>query len=894
MFSQLWIDVRTRLAALFARHRLYARADEELQFHLAMRKQRLVESGVPVDEAHARARRELGNPTVLAEQTLDSWRYSFVDTLIHDVRYGLRTLRRNPGFTLVAILSLSLGIGANTAVFSLMDTVMLRMLPVHDPERLVIFAHRGAGEASTGSNYPLYETLREQSKSFLDVLAFWALPMKVRVGGETIPVNGQYVTPNYFSGLGVRPILGRAVSEADAQDAVAVISYGLWKRSFAGSTDVLGKTVNVNGVPLTIIGVHPPEFFGVNPGSSIEVSVPIGLQPRISPEFGDRRAMRGGTWGLCIVGRLRDGVSVDSARAEAETLVRPWIQEVIRPELSGRRGSWERVELLPGGLGLDTLRRQFSKPLRVLMGVVALVLLIACANIANLLLARSASRRRELALRASIGAGRLRLVRQLLTEAIVLAALGGVVGLVLAIWAARLLVTFLSSGGQVLVLNVNPDLRMLAFTLAISLLTAIIFGLVPALRVTGLDLSASLKEHSAAHGPGMRGGALRRLLVSGQVGLSLVLLIGASLFLRSLINIRGLDPGFNPERLLLVTFDSIGTGYRGERLSAFYRQVLERITTLPGVRSASLSSLEPLSGDDSTRFFNTPDYTPRSTEDQVVHVNSISPRYFETMGIPVIEGRPFSSVDSSGSAKVAILNHAAARQYFGNRSAAGAIFRLGRDSTGPPIEVVGVVRDSKQKDLRDHTPRMVYFPLDQAPQSTVAEVRAAGDIAGVIAGLRQAVVAVNSEIPVRSIKTVREQVDAALVQERLLATLCSLFGLLALLLASIGLYGVISYTVTMRTSEIGIRMALGAQRLSIMRTILLEAGFLVGAGVAVGVLSAIGVTQILTKMLFGLTPTDPLAYLIASITLLVVATSAAFIPARRASRIDPISALRQE
>jgi macrolide transport system ATP-binding/permease protein len=629
-----------------------------------MREQRLVKSGVPADEAHARARRELGSPTVLAEQTLDSWRYSFVDALIQDVRYGLRTMRRNPGFTLAAILSLSLGIGANTAVFSLMNTVMLRMLPVHDPERLVIFAHRGTGEASTGSNYPLYETFRKQSKSFLDVLAFWALPMKVRVGGEAIPVDGQYVTPNYFSGLGVRPILGRAVSEADAQDAVAVISYGLWKRSFAGSTDVLGKTVSINGVPLTIIGVHPPEFFGVNPGSSVEVSVPIELQRRISPEFGDRRAMRGGTWGLCIMGRLRDAVSVESARAEAEVLVRPWVLEVIRPELSGRRGSWERVELLPGGSGLDTLRRQFSKPLRVLIGIVALGLLIACPHIANLLLARSAGRRRELALRASIGAGRLRLVRQPLTEAIVLATLGGIVGLILAIWAARLLVAFLSTGHQLLVLNVNPDLRVLTFTLAISLVTAIVFGLAPALRVTSLDLSASLKEHSAGQGSSMRGGTLRRLLVAGQVGLSLLLLIGASLFLRSLINIRGLDPGFNPERLLLVTFDPIGTGYRGGRLSAFYWQVLERITTLPGVRSASLSSLEPLSGDDSTRFFNTSNYAPRSTDDQVVRVNSISPRYFETMGIPVIEGRQFSSVDGRGSAKVAILNQAAARQSF--------------------------------------------------------------------------------------------------------------------------------------------------------------------------------------------------------------------------------------
>jgi predicted permease len=887
--------LNARIRSLWNWGRKESELDEEVRFHLSEEMEERAAAGLTPDQARAAAAKDFGNASLVREAMRQVWGWGSGERLIQDVRYGLRTMRRNPGFSLAAILSLSLGIGANTAVFSLMDAVMLRMLPVHNPERLVIFAHRGDGEPSTGSNYPLYETLRTQSNSFQGALAFWAIGMKLRSGSATASVDGQFVTPNYFSVLGVQPILGRTFSEADSEEAVAVISHRLWKRSFAGSTDVLGKTVTVNGVPLTIIGVHPPEFFGVRPGGSIEVSVPLGLQRRISPEFEDRRAVRGGTWDLCIVGRLRDGVSVESARAEAEVLVRPWVQEVVRPELSGRRGSWERVELLPGGSGLDTLRRQFSKPLRVLMGVVGLVLLIACANIANLLLARSASRRREIALRVSIGAGRFRLVRQLLTESIVLAALGGIVGLFLAIWAARLLVAFLSTGGGLLVLNVNPDLRVLTFTLAISLVTAIVFGLAPALRATSLELSASLKEHSAGQGSVMRGGTLRRLLVAGQVGLSLLLLIGASLFLRSLINIRGLDPGFNPDQLLLVNFDPSGTGYRGDRLSAYYRQVLERITSLPGVRSASLSSLKPLSGDDSERFFNASDYTPRSTDDQVVKVNSISPRYFETMGIPVVEGRQFSNSDSSGSAKVAILNQAAARQYFGNRSAVGAIFRLGRDSVGPPIEVVGVVRDSKQKDLRDQPPRMVYFPLDQVPQPhTVAEVRTAGDVSGVVAGLRQAIVAVNSEIPVKSIKTVREQVNAGLVQERLLATLSSVFGLLALLLASIGLYGVISYTVTMRTSEIGIRMALGAHRLSIITTVLREAGILVCAGVAVGVLAAIGVTRVLGKMLFGLTPTDPLAFLIASVTLLAVAGSAAFIPARRASRIDPIAALREE
>ena len=649
-----------RLGALWNWRRKERELDEEMQFHLSEEMEERAAAGLPADHARILAAKDFGNAGLIREATREVWGWSSAERLVQDVRYGFRTMRRNPGFSLAAILSLALGIGANTVVFSLMDTVMFRMLPVSDPERLVVFAHRGEGEASTGSNYPLYETLRTKSQSFLGVLSFWELPMKVRTGSETVSADAQFVTPNYFPVLGVQPILGRTFSEADSEAAFAVISFGLWKRRFGGSPDVLGRTITVNGIPLTIIGVHPPEFFGLRPGISIEVSVPLGLQPRISPEFGDRREMRAGTWGLCIVGRLREGVTVASARAEAEVLVGPWVREVIRPELSGRRGSWERIELLPGGAGLDTLRRRFSRPLRVLMAVVALVLFIACANIANLLLARSASRRREIAVRASIGAGRFRLVRQLLTESIVLAALGGIAGLLLAIWAARLLVAFLSTGGRLLVLNVNPDLRVLTFTLMVSLVTAIVFGLAPALRATSLDLTSSLKEHSAGRASDMRGGTLRRLLVAGQVGLSLLLLIGASLFLRSLINIRGLDPGFNPQQLLLVSFDPSGTGYRGPRLSDFYRQVLERVTALPGVRAASLSSLEPLSGDDSTRYFNTSEYTPRSTDDLVVRVNSISPGYFETMGIPLAEGRQFLNRDNSGSVRVAILNRSVA------------------------------------------------------------------------------------------------------------------------------------------------------------------------------------------------------------------------------------------
>ena len=889
MLRQLY----ARLRSAWNWSRKESELDEEIEFHLSEEADERAAAGLTADQARVAAKRDFGNTSLIREVTREMWGWSFAERLIQDVRYGLRTMRRNPGFSLAVILSLALGIGANTAVFSLMDAVMLRMLPVSDPDRLVVFAHRGDGEASTGSNYPIYESLRTRSRSFQGVLAFWPLPMKLRLGSVTSSIDGQYVTPNYFSVLGVQPILGRVFSETDAADDVVVISYGLWKQNFGGSPDVIGRAVIVNSVPLTIIGVHPPEFFGVQPGSSVDVSVPLGLQRRMSPEFGDRLAERGGTWGLCIIARLRNGISSESARAEAEVLVKPWVQEVVLP--SGRLGSWARIELLEGSAGLDTLRRQFSKPLRLLMAMVALVLLIACANVANLLLARSASRRREIAVRASIGAGRSRLVRQLLTESIVLATLGGIAGLLLATWAARLLVAFLSTGGRLLVLDVNPDLRVLTFTAAITLVTAIVFGLAPALRATNLDLNASLKDHSAGRGSDARGGTLRRLLVAGQVGVSLLLLIGASLFMRSLINIRGVDPGFNPEQLLLVSFDRLGTGYQGERLSAFYRQTLERIAAIPGVQSASLSSLGPLSGDDSTRFFNTPDYTAGSTLDHVVRVNSITPRYFETMGIPLVEGRPFSDGDGTGSPRVAILSRSAARYYFAGRSPVGAIFRLGRESLGPATEIIGIAGDIKQTNLRVEPRRMVYFPFEQAPQpNVVMEVRATGAVPAIVAALRQAISAVNSDIPVESIKTVAEQVNDGLVQERLVATLSSLFGLLALSLAALGLYGVVSYAVTMRTSEIGIRMALGADRSSVVRMIFSEAGTVIGAGMALGVAAAVGLTRILANMLFGLTPTDALAYLLAIVTLLGVAAIAAFIPARRASMIDPIVALREQ
>ena len=587
--------------------------------------------------------------------------------MFNDLRFALRQLLKNPGFTGVVILSLALGIGANTTIFSLIDAVLLKMLPVKNPKQLVVFAHRDTGLPSTGSNYPLYQTLRDGSQSFSECFAFWPLDFRARIGAESEPARGQYVTPNYFSALGVQPILGRVLSETDDGEPVVVISHGWWQRKFGSNRDVVGKTMVVNGTPVTIIGVTPPEFFGLQLGNAMEISMPLGIQPRVSPGFGDRREMREGTWGLCIVGRLKPGVELERARAEAEVLVRPWVEDVVLRE-GGKMGSWSRIELLPGSTGLDALRRKFSKPLQVLMAIVGMVLLIACANVANLLAARSVARQKEIAVRQAIGAGRARLIRQFLTESVLLALAGGCAGLWLAWWGSNLLVRFISTGPVPIQLELAPDWRVLGFTAGVSVLTGILFGLAPAVRGTILDLTPTLKE-----GAGSLVGASARwrwgkMLVSVQVALSLTLLVGATLFVMSLRKIQSVDGGFRVENLLLVTFDTSGTGSSGperrKQLEAFYREALERANGLPGVRVASISSLGPMSGDDSTRPLSTPGFQARSRDDQVVHLNSIGARYFETMGITLLRGREFTPADDANATRVAILNETAARFYF--------------------------------------------------------------------------------------------------------------------------------------------------------------------------------------------------------------------------------------
>ncbi len=864
--------------------------------------------------------------------------------LVQDLRYALRQLRKNPGFTAVALLTLALGIGANTAIFSLIDAVMLKTLPVRLPEQLVLlnwvsesqpgtmpwFTHSLSGNygpdstgrfTSTAFPYPIFEGIRDRNEEFSSVMAFADTDrLSVSVGGQAGLAEGQLVSGDFFSTLGVEAMIGRAIARTDdraSASPVATISHGFWVSRFGGDPLVVGKAITVNGAPFTIVGVAPPEFFGVEPGTPVDIWLPLHAQPQINPGW-TKYAIPGEVskftapddWWLLIMGRLKPGVNEQRVRAKLDVVVRQDVASIELPPPA--KGSSDmtlqppRVQLTPAGRGLDSLREQFSKPLAVLMAVVGLVLLIACANVANLLLSRATSRRREIALRLALGAGRLRLINQMITESVLLALAGGALGVGLAYWASAILVAFMSGGRNPIVLHVTPNLRVLAFTAAVSVITGVLFGLAPALQGTRLVLTPGLKEGwGSTPGVGSHsrrfGMQLGQVLAISQVAISLLLLIGAGLFVRTLTNLENENLGFDRRNLVLFGIDPTKSGYKGEKLVAFYQELQRRIEAIPGVKSASLSRHTLVSGGVTINGVAIQGYTPESGASNngsiAVHVNDVGPQFFETFGIPVELGRVIGDRDTAAAPKVGVVSRAFARQYLGGTNPIGRQFGFGDQRSSSDIAIVGVVGDVRYGQPRDRMPPTVYVPYAQHPQELDEmnfEVRTAGDPKNWVGPVRQAVHELDENLTLFDVRTQVEQIEQATFQERLFARLSSFFGLLALALASVGLYGIMSYGVSRRTNEIGVRMALGARRFDVLDLVVRQALQLTILGVIFGVAAAWASTRFLTSFLYGVRPTDPVTFGMVSLAVILVSILSSYIPARRATKVDPMVALRYE
>ena len=835
--------------------------------------------------------------------------------MFQDMRFAVRLLGQSPVFTAVAVLSLALGIGANTAIFTLIDATLLRKLPVKNPDELVLLhwmggrkfpfkmlsgnLDMGGGQSSSASfSYPTFEQFRDRNDVFTDVFAFADLyQLNANVDGKAEVIGGQIVSGDYYSGLGVQAIRGRTISPDDDRatgaEPVAVISYAYWQKRFGRDPDAVGKTVYLNGTPFAIIGVTPPEFAGtLQVGQSPEITVPMAMQASVMS--GGSILSETDNWWVQIMGRLKPGSTEQQARASLDVVFQQGIAESQKS--SPDESDPARLEVLSGSRGLTESRARYSEPLFILMAVVGLVLAIACVNIANLLLSRAATRQKEIAVRLALGASRLRLIRQLLTESVLLAMIGGAFGLVFAYWGKDLLVSLLADNSSQFILNLKLDFRVLGFTAAVSILTGIIFGLAPALRATRIDLTPMLKDNARSVTRGRS--LLSKALLVAQVAMSLLLLIGAGLFVRTLANLGRVDLGFNAENLLLFRIDPTLNGYKGARLAGLYDQMVDRIQALPGVRSVSISRHPLISGSAAITRVSVPGQAEQPDQELHVYIQNVRPNFLNTMEIPLMLGRHLSARDDETAPKVAIINETFARTYFPDVNPIGRRFKFdGRSNKNTEIEIVGVSRDAKFSSVRTETPSTVYLPYMQNISGLGQmsfEVRTAGNPTDLIASIREAAQSVDSNVPLFEVKTQSEQVEQSLVQERLFANLSAFFGLLALSLACIGLYGIMSYGVARRTHEIGIRMALGAEARDVLWLVMRETLLLVLIGIVIGLPTALAATQLISSMLFGLTATDPVTISLATIFMIGVAAFAGYLPARRASRVDPMVALRYE
>jgi predicted permease len=858
-----------------------------------------------------------------------------MDNLLKDLRYGLRMIWKSPGFAAIAVMSLALGIGANTALFSVVDAMLLKKLPVKEPDRLVLMAST-AGRGFSPGNYTgntrrdpvtgigymtsfLYQSfaqMREQESGLSDLFAFGNVNLNVNADGQADVASGQAVSGNYYAGLGVQALVGRTITDEDDRagaSPVAVISHKYWQRRFGADPEVVGKQVNLNNVAFTIVGVTQQGFDGtMQVGSTQDVSIPIAWEPQVATE---RSRMQGaGTWWLRLMGRLGPDATAEQVQASLEgmfiqTMLEHRAARQAQAQAQGQNAvppldpnDYPRFRVDPGSQGEMNVRQSYAPSLYLLLGVVGLVLLVACANVANLLLARATARQKEIAVRLALGASRWRLIRQLLTEAMLLATIGGALGVLLALWIKEGLLAVSDWGGSGMSeLRVATDLRVLGFTLLLSLLTGLVFGIAPAWRATRIDLTPSLKDSGRGSSAASRS-LLSKGLIVAQVAMSLLLLVGAGLLLRTLHNLQKVETGFNGQNLLLFSLDPGLIGYKGERLAELYRRLTERMEGVGGVRAVTFSRHALLSRSMGGRDAYVPGATAPADgggPGRGIFLHQVRDNFLEAMEIPLLLGRPLSARDHERAPKVAVVNQTFARRFFTDENPIGKLFTF--DSNKPAdIEIVGLAQDAKYSSQRDEIPPTVYVPWLQelrALNSASFEVRTATDPASYVAAIREAVGEVDGNLPVGNVRTQVEQADQTLAQERLFAKLLSLFGLLAQQLASIGLYGVLAYSVSQRTHELGIRIALGASRGNVQWMILRQGMTLALIGVVLGLVGAYVLTKYLKSlndMLYNVSATDPLVFGVSAVLLVAVALVACYLPARRATKVDPIVALRYE
>jgi predicted permease len=839
----------------------------------------------------------------------------------NDFRFALRTLRKSPVFACIAILSLALGIGANTAIFTLLDQILLRLLPVQNPEQLALLTmrgfHYGGNWGGNALSYPMYRDFSDHNIVFSGM--FCRFPYQIALGfnGRTERVAGELVSGTYFPVLGVGAALGRTFTPDDDRipngHPQLMLSYAYWKTRFAGDPSILGKTLLMNGHNFTVIGVAQPGFHGVELGYTTQVFLPIMMLSETIPasnlDFKNRRQR----W-VNAFGRLKPGVTKQQAKTSLQPFFHGMLEMEVKQAAFNNASAEVRekflkniIDVLPGSQGRSYLRRQLSTPLWVLMALTGGVLLIACANVASLLIARATSRQKEIAIRLAMGAGRFRIIRQLLVESLILSAAGGVLGLALALWTDRLLLIFMPPD-TTLKISTTPDWRILLFTSAVALLTGIIFGFVPALQSTKPDVAPTLKDTVGGIVGGGAGVRLRKGLVAAQVTLSLLLLVGAGLFIRSLRNLRDLGPGFSSDNLVAFNVDPSLDGYAADRAKVFYRQLMDAINTVPGVRSVGLASMRILEDNEWDNWVTVEGYHPTATETPDVYMNSIGPGYFATLGVPILSGRDFTPKDTESqqhgpkpdntSPRVVIVNEKFAKKFFGSADQAlGRRAGFGIDpDTKLDMEIVGVIKDIKYTNLRDEIPIQMFEPYMASPyvSNMTIYVRTSMDADQFFSAVRGKVRDLDANLPLYSMRTMEKQLSNSLLVERLIASLSTVFGFLATLLAIIGLYGVMAYTVARRTREIGIRMALGAFQKHVIWMVMREVLVLVSIGIVAGLAASVALTRLVQTQLFGITANDPITLVLATAGLAAVACAAGYIPALRASRIDAMHALRYE